>query len=100
MRDSKVQSTFEQNRQLLIFDFPQIYLEQVEQVLYPDWYVACFMKDYRNSSVWSHYGDHHKGVCLIFQAEMAEGATRLPLEKNYRLFEQWRALEFFPDDFL
>ena len=78
---SEVQSTFELNRQLLIFDFPKVYLGQLEQVLYPDWYVACFMKDFRNSSVWGHYGDHHKGVCLIFEAETVAGTTRLPLEK-------------------
>ena len=78
---SEVQSTFERNRQLLIFDFPKVYLEQLEQVLYPDWHVACFMKDYRNSSVWGHYGDHHKGVCLIFEAETTAGSSSLTLNQ-------------------
>ena len=78
---SEVQSKSEHNRQLLIFDFPKIYLEQLEQVLYPDWYVACFMKDYRNSSVWGHYGDNHKGVCLIFEAETTAGASSLTLNQ-------------------
>ena len=78
---SEVQSTFEYNRQLLIFDFPKVYLEQLEQVLYPDWYVACFMKDYRNSSVWGHYGDNHKGVCLIFEAETTAGRSSLSLNR-------------------
>ena len=78
---SESKSTSEDNRQLLIYDFPSTYLKQLERSLYPDWYVACFMKDYRNSSVWGHYGNNHRGVCLIFEAETEEGATHLPLEK-------------------
>ena len=78
---SEVQSTFEYNRQLLIFDFPKVYLGQLEQVLYPDWYVACFMRDYQNSSVWGHYGDNHKGVCLIFEAETTAGRNSLTLNQ-------------------
>lgn len=76
---SEGQSTFEHNRQLLIFDFPKVYLGQLEQALYPNWYVACFMKDYRNSSVWGHYGNNHKGVCLIFEAETTAGRNSLAL---------------------
>ena len=78
---SESKSTFKDNRQLLIYDLPRAYLKQLGQALYPNWHVACFMKDYRNSSVWGHYGDHHKGVCLIFEAETAGGVSRLPLEQ-------------------
>ena len=54
--------------QLMILEFPKIYLNEIEKLLWPKWYTACFMKDYRNSSVWGHYGNKHKGVCLIFEA--------------------------------
>ena len=74
-------STFEDNRQLLIFDFPRAYLKQLERLLYPDWYVACFMRDYRNSSVWGNYGDKHKGICLIFEAETTDEKTCLTLNQ-------------------
>ena len=37
------------------------------------------MRDYRNSSAWGHYGDNHKGVCLIFEAETTAGASSLTL---------------------
>ncbi len=74
-------STFEGNRQLLIYDFPTAYLKQLGRSLYPDWYVACFMKDYRNSSTWGHYGENHKGVCLIFEAETTGGTSSLTLNK-------------------
>ena len=78
---SESKSTLEDNRQLLIYDFPKKYLIQLERLLYPNWYVACFMRDYRNSSTWGHYGDNHKGACLIFEAETAGGASSLTLNK-------------------
>ena len=55
------------NCQLVIADFPRIYLNEVERLLWPNWYTACFMGHYHNSSVWGHYGDGHKGACLIFE---------------------------------
>ena len=53
---------------LIYTDFPKVYLDQVEKMLWPNWYTACFTKDYHNSSVWGHYGDKHRGVCLIFES--------------------------------
>jgi len=55
------------NSQLMHLDFPNTYLREIERLLWPKWYIACFMKDYRNSSVWGHYGNEHRGVCLIFE---------------------------------
>jgi hypothetical protein len=28
--------------------------------------VCCFSRNYENTTMWSHYADDHKGVCLIF----------------------------------
>ena len=56
------------NRQLMILEFSKIYLNGLERLLWPNWYTTCFMKDYRNSSVWGHYGDKHRGACLIFES--------------------------------
>lgn len=78
---SESKCTFEDNRELLIYDFPAAYLEQLGRILYPDWYVASFMKNYCNSSTWGHYGDNHKGICLIFEAETAAGVNSLTLNK-------------------
>ncbi|MBD5166627.1 MAG: DUF2971 domain-containing protein [Helicobacter sp.] len=36
--------------------------------MYPESYVACFMEKVRNSSIWGHYGDGHRGICLMFKA--------------------------------
>ena len=48
--------------------FLQEYLEQLPQLVYPNWYSASFMTAFpENSVLWGHYGDSHKGVCLIFK---------------------------------
>ena len=53
----------------LFYDSPRQYLKEIEKLLWPNWYTACFMKGYHNSSVWAHYGDRHRGVCLIYESE-------------------------------
>ena len=60
------------NKPFVLLDFPEVYIQEIERIVYPDWYTACFMSQYRNSSVWGHYGDRHKGVCLSFKATMTE----------------------------
>ena len=65
------------NDQPMPLDFPKMYLREIEKLLWPNWYTACFIKDYHNSSVWGHYGDGHKGVCLIFETETAKGLHNL-----------------------
>ena len=55
--------------QLVTYDFPKVYLKQLERLLWPKWYTACFMKSYHNSSVWGNYADNHRGACLIFAVE-------------------------------
>lgn len=70
------------DQELLILDFPDAYLNQLKRLLYPDWYVACFMRDYRNSSTWGHYGDNHKGVCLIFESEDKDEGDGITLHQT------------------
>ena len=63
------------NKNFLLIDFVNIYLENLEKLMYPNWYAACFMTESHNSSVWGHYGDSHKGVCLIFEANEKESIS-------------------------
>ena len=70
------------NNQLVIFDFPKIYVEQLERLLWPKWYPACFTKSYHNSSVWAQYGDSHKGACLIFEPVETDQLNSLELNKT------------------
>lgn len=66
------------NIAFVLFDFPEKFLTRLESILYPEWYSASFMASYSNSSTWSHYGDSHKGVCLVFNSE--DDGSRLSLE--------------------
>ena len=71
----------EQTGQFLLFDFPRAYVDQLSQLLWPEWYTACFTKNYHNSSMWANYGDGHRGVCLIFEAIEDEETTSLSLNQ-------------------
>ena len=73
--------TSRRNSQLVIVDFPNIYLKEIERLLWPKWYTACFMRDYHNSSVWGHYGDNHRGVCLIFESK------QIPESNGFELYQ-------------
>jgi hypothetical protein len=57
------------NRNFVLIDFTGNYLNSLEKLQYNKWYTACFMSKYNNSSLWGHYGDSHKGVCLIFESD-------------------------------
>ena len=75
------QGTLESNRQLLLFDFPAIYVGRLDELLWPQWYAACFSKSYHNSSLWANYGDGHKGICLIFESIDADNGRNLALSQ-------------------
>lgn len=67
------------NRNFVLVDFSEKYLDAIELLLYPKWYTACFMTECHNSSVWGHYGDSHNGVCLIFQSNGNENGQFIGL---------------------
>ena len=70
----------ERNFLLVHFDFSSVYLKEIEKLLWFNWRTACFTDNYHNSSVWSVYGDNHKGVCLIF--ESTDGSLQLDLDQG------------------
>ena len=63
-------------------DFPKVYVEQLDRLLWVKWYTACFTESYHNSSVWAKYADAHKGVCLIFKAMEKDNSNSLELNNN------------------
>ncbi|MEN5214846.1 DUF2971 domain-containing protein [Pseudomonas pudica] len=66
---------------LLIFiNFPRHFAEQIDYLVFPHWYVACFMKSCANSSIWGSYGDNHKGICLIYKARSDNGVDSLKFQ--------------------
>lgn len=60
------------NCKILMYDLPSLYLDHLDNLIYPKCRIACFMETYHNSSVWGHYADGHKGVCLIFKISANE----------------------------
>ena len=60
------------NKKTLFNTFPQKFIQKLEQVMYPNWFTACFMSRATNSSIWGNYGDNHKGACLVFETEVDE----------------------------
>lgn len=67
------------NKFFLLYQFPESYVSRIEEMVYPNWYTACFMSSCNNSSVWGHYGDQHKGVCLKFKPESVGDELQLSL---------------------
>ncbi|WP_321392774.1 DUF2971 domain-containing protein [uncultured Desulfuromusa sp.] len=57
------------NKNLVFVEFTEKYIKQLEKLLYPEWYAACFMSQCNNSSIWGNYADNHTGACLIFRAQ-------------------------------
>ncbi len=85
---SKFHTTAEEHQHLsnidyLIFDFSNIFLKQlVDRLVYPRWYSACFARECNNSSVWGHYAEGHKGVCLMFEANESAERTEPTITLN------------------
>lgn len=69
------------NRNFVFLDFPEGYVRNVEKLVYPVWYTACFTKDYQNSAVWGTYGDCHRGACLKFRVKEEGGKPCLKLNR-------------------
>jgi hypothetical protein len=58
----------DRNNALIMREFPIQYVKLLERPVHGDWYTACFSKNFVNSSMWGHYADNHKGVCLKFSS--------------------------------
>jgi hypothetical protein len=58
---------------------PAYYVDSLQQLPFPHWYTACFVKDPTHASMWGVYGDGHRGACLEFVA--VENADRRPALK-------------------
>ena len=64
----------------LIYEFPSRYLAQLENLMYPPWYTACFFADPTSPAMWGYYAQGHSGVCLRFRSYTRDGRVGLPLE--------------------
>lgn len=78
--------------QTIICEFPKRHIIQIEQLLYADWYTACFVQDPMQASMWGNYGDSHKGVCLKFRIHPSKAS--IPMIRLKRITGQsWHSGE-------
>lgn len=54
----------------MYMEFPMLYIERLLELVRPNAYMLCFSYTHQNSSMWGHYADDHKGVCLIFDESL------------------------------
>jgi hypothetical protein len=83
------------NHFFLLSDFPEKFIAKLETLTYPNWYSASFLNSCDNSAVWGHYGDRHKGVCLIYKTIENDGQLRIKLTtQNGRGFQNFHQVEY------
>lgn len=92
------------NRDLVMIEFPSLYLNRLEEIIFPKWYTSCFMSECKNSSVWGHYGNNHTGMCLIFDSETSNDKSYIKLNgitgwgSSGPIYGS-KAMEFHPVDY-
>lgn len=67
----------------LLEEFPDFYIGEIENLIHPPCYMACFSEDYFNPSMWGNYADKHKGICMIFKVNEYNNNYYIPLERTY-----------------
>lgn len=65
-------NVLDEKYKFLMHNFVEEYVQKISSLVYPECYTACFSRSYKNSAMWGHYADKHKGVCLIFNTEVKE----------------------------
>lgn len=77
----------------LLYEFPQIYVERISWLAFPDWYCVCFSSDVSNPAQWGYYADGHKGVCLLFQNSPSGGLSLTSMAKPNRPRKEFRQFQ-------
>lgn len=71
------------NAYFVSMGLPDSFLDKIETTMFSDWYSASFLGNCTNSAIWGHYADNHRGVCLIFSPDHAEGQMTMDLTTTY-----------------
>ena len=56
---------------------PELFLENCERSIFPNYYVACFTSTYSDPTMWAHYAKGHSGACLVFGSTSKENKRYL-----------------------
>ena len=69
--DDSVLSCNKQYRNWLeiLVNYPKIYVNGLRDMIFPNAFFVCFSGENNNSVMWGNYADHHRGVCLVYDAE-------------------------------
>lgn len=78
--------------------FPSIYVNQMQEIVYPKGYLVCFSSDNTNSAMWGNYADNHRGVCLIYQTTNTDGRETIPVKSQAVITENGVAFSFRNDE--
>lgn len=65
---------------LVFCEYPDIYIEQLKDIIYPDGHVVCFSTNPNNSSMWGNYTNNHKGICFIYETKNIDNKEVIPVE--------------------
>lgn len=70
------------NKNLLLVDFPALYVTQLKRLVFYSPCIACFMENYKSPAIWGYYANCHKGICLIFDDDKNDSKIHFNLEKD------------------
>ena len=62
-------------------DFPASFVRALDELIHPPCFLACFVANPADASMWANYGDSHTGVCLKFKTT-PDGEGRQALYLN------------------
>lgn len=66
----------------IYFKTINFYLKVIDESMFDNWYVTCFMTKSDNPIVWSHYAENHQAVCFVFKATEESNQFYLNLQNN------------------
>lgn len=74
--------------------FAPRYVDQIEVLMHPKWYISCFMKECDNSAIWGSYGDNHKGICLKYLVSAQDSELSMEINKPVGVGGRGRDIDF------
>lgn len=73
---------------MLLINYPKLYLNKLEELMFPRPCVSCFSETYKDLSMWGYYADSSKGCCLIFKSINENNRFYLPIEESSSVREE------------
>ncbi len=76
------------NQKFLLLYFAEKYVANLKKIIHPNCYITCFSADYKNASMWGHYADSHKGICLKFKTHLSHNKIAVKLQTIQAIFDR------------